>query len=256
VVNRRRLVLGGLAVAIAYAALAGLSGWLSPLARGPLLDGLGPPQPYRWVNPPPALASTNQPPSSAVFHVPLDANGSRPEVFVTSDNQITIIVPAKVFALKPGQIEVTLSVKPVDPARLSPPGDKLTAFGNAYQLHAAYQPSGQVVDLALPIEIVLVYPVTSTLLLHGTTHQIATSPTGKSWTPQEGTDSIVQQQTEGPMTELGYVMAVGKQPPRTASASAAPSSTGGRSLTLILVVAAACVGLVGLGLIVRGRSSR
>ena len=76
--NRRRLVLGGLAVAIAYAALAGLSGWLSPLARGPLLDGLGPPQPYRWVNPPPALASTNQPPSSAVFHVPLDANGSRP----------------------------------------------------------------------------------------------------------------------------------------------------------------------------------
>jgi hypothetical protein len=254
-VSRRRAVAAGIAAVLVYAALAGLSGALSPLARGPLLDGLGPAQPYRWVNPPPALASTNQPPSSGVFHVPLDANGSRPEVFVTSDNQITIIVPAKVFALEAGQIEVTLSVKPVDPAKLSPPGSGLSAFGNAYELTAAYQPSGVSVDLSLPIEIVLVYPVT--LELHATKHQIATSPTGKVWTPQNGTDSTAQQQTEGPMTALGYVMVVGK---KTARPSASPSASGGgssgSSLTLILIVAAVCVGLVGLGLIVRGRSPR
>jgi hypothetical protein len=253
-VSRRRALAGGIAAVLAYAALAALSGWLSPLARGPLLDGLGPAQPYRWVSPPPALASTNQPPSSGSFHVPLDSNGSRPEVFVTSDNQITIIVPAKVFALKPGQIEVLLSVKPVDPAKLSPPGGGLSSFGNAYQLTAAYQPSGDAVDLSLPIEIVLVYPVT--LKLHATRHQIATSPTGKAWTPQNGTDSTAQQQTEGPMTALGYAMVVGKQTPRSASPSAAPSTGGRSSLTLILLVAAVCVGLVGLGLIFRSRRSR
>ena len=51
-------------------------GHLSSLAKGPLLDGIGPPQPYRWVNPPPDLAATNQPPWSGVFHVPLKVGGS------------------------------------------------------------------------------------------------------------------------------------------------------------------------------------
>jgi len=253
-VSRRRVVAVGIVAVIAYAALAGLSGRLSPLARGPLLDGLGPPQAYRWVVPPPALASTNQPPSSGLFHVPLDANGSRPEVFVTSDNQITIIVPAKAFALKPGQIEVTLSVKPVDPDTLSKPGDGLTVFGNAYRLQAAYQPSGQDIGLDLPIDVVLVYPVTSTLNLHGTQHQIATSSTGKAWTPQNGSDSTVQQQAEGPMTQLGYVTVVGKE---TSGTTSSASSGGGSrsSLSLILIVGAICVGLVGIGLIIRGRST-
>jgi len=253
-VRSRRALAGGIAAVIAYAALAGLSAWLSPLARGPLLDGLGPAQPYRWVSPPPALASTNVPPSSGVFHVPLDANGSRPEVFVTSDNQITIIVPAKSFALRAGQIEVTLSVEPVDPATLSPPGGGLSVFGNAYRLKASYQPSGQAVALSLPIEVILVYPVTSTL--HATRHQIATSPTGKVWTPQNGTDSTAQQQTEGPMMQLGYVMVVGKETPRPSSSGTPSGGSSRSSLSLVLSVAAICVGLVGIGLILRGRSSR
>ena len=252
--SRRRILAGGIAAVLAYAALAGLSGWLSPLARGPLLDGLGPAQPYRWVSPPPALASTNVPPSSGEFHVPLDANGSRPEVFVTSDNQVTIIVPAKTFAVAPGQIEVTLSVKPVDPAKLSPPGGGLSVFGNAYRLTATYQPSGQTVDLSLPIEVILVYPVT--LQLHATKHQIATSPTGKAWTPQNGTDSPAQQQAEGPMMQLGYVMVVGKESPSPSPSPSAPGGGSRSSLSLILMVAAICVGLVGIGLILRGRSSR
>ena len=95
--SRRNAIVAGLVSVTVYAALAALSGHLSPLARGPLLDGIGPPQAYRWVNPPPDLASGNQPPSSGVFHVPLDASGSRPEVFVTSDNQVTVVVPKGAF---------------------------------------------------------------------------------------------------------------------------------------------------------------
>lgn len=248
--SRRRVVALGLAALAAYVGLAGLSGRLSPLARGPLLDGLGPPQPYRWVSPPPDLVATNQPPSSGVFHVPLDANGSRPEVLVTSDNQVTVIVPAGSFDLSAGQIEVKLSVDPVDPATLSPPGPQLTVFGNAYRMRATYQPSGETAPLATPLDVVLVYPVTTNL--HAATHALYTSSDGAGWERQEGSDSLAQQQAEGPMPELGYVVVAGEQSANPVSPS--PSGSGGTNTTrIVLIVAAVCVGLVGIGLLARGR---
>ncbi len=154
----------------AYVGLAALSGHLSPLARGPLLDGIGPPQDYRWVSPPPDLAATNQPPSSGVFPIPLDPNGSRPATPVTSDNQVTVIVPQGAFAKKAGQIEVSLKIDPVDPATLGSPGAGVTIFGNAYRLDATYQPSGDRAKLVLPLDAVLIYPVTPNL--HASVHQL------------------------------------------------------------------------------------
>ena len=175
--SRRNAVVAGLVCVTVYAALAALSGHLSPLANGPLLDGIGPPQPYRWVNPPPDLAATNQPPSSGVFHVPLDPNGSRPEVFVTSDNQITIVVPQGAFPKEAGQIEIVLKVTPLDPATLASPGANLTIFGNAYRLQATYQPSGDRVDLKLPLDAILLYPVTPNL--HAPSTSSTRRPTGR-----------------------------------------------------------------------------
>ena len=252
-VSRRTALSSGTAAVVVYLALAALSGHLSPLARGPLLDGIGPPQAYNWVNPPPDLAPTNQQPSSGVFHVPLDANGSRPEVFVTSDNQVTVIVPKQAFDLKAGQIEVTLSVTPLDPAKLSSPGTTLTIFGNAYRLKAAYQPSGEPVSPASPLDLVLIYPVTPNL--HAATHQLYTSPDGKTWSKQEGSDSLAQQQAEGPMPSLGDVLVAGEAgaPTVTPTTGSGGSSS---STAIVLLVVAACIGLMGLGLIVRGRGPR
>jgi hypothetical protein len=252
-VVRRKAIVAGLVCVTVYAALAAMSGHLSPLANGPLLDGIGPPQPYRWVNPPPDLAATNQPPSSGVFHVPLDPNGSRPEVFVTSDNQITIVVPKGAFPTKAGEIEIVLKVTPLDPATLASPGANLTIFGNAYRLQATYQPSGARVDLKLPLDAILLYPVTPNL--HASIHKLYTSPDGKTWTAQEGSDSLAQQQAEGPMPALGYVMVAGA--PGASTVTPAGGSGGGSGSTaIVLIVLAACVGLIGLGLIVRGRGSR
>jgi hypothetical protein len=253
-VSRRRILAAGAMAVVIYTAFAGLSGHLSPLARGPLLDGIGPPQAYRWVNPPPDLAPTNQQPSSGVFHVPLDANGSRPEVFVTSDNQVTVVVPAKAFDLKAGQIEVTISVTPLDPAKLSSPGKTLTIFGNAYRLKAAYQPSGAAVSLASPLDLVLLYPVTTNL--HAATHQLYTTPDGKTWTKQEGSDSLAQQQAEGPMPSLGDVLVAGEAGASTVTPASTSSGGSKSSTSIVLIVVAACIGLMGLGLIVRGRGSR
>jgi hypothetical protein len=252
VVSRRRAVVTGLVSVTTYAALAALSGHLSPLARGPLLDGIGPPQPYRWVNPPPDLASGNQAPSSGAFHVPLDAGGSRPEVFVTSDNQVTVVVPKQAFDKNPGQIEVALTVDPVDPATLSSPGTHLNIFGNAYLLEATYQPSGEDAALVLPLDAILLYPVTPNL--HAAVHQLYTSPDGKVWTAQEGSDSLAQQQAEGPMPTLGYVMVAGD--PGASPVTPAGGTGGSTSTALVLIVLAACIGLIGLGLIVRGRGGR
>jgi hypothetical protein len=253
VVSRRRAVVAGLVSVAVYAALAALSGHLSPLARGPLLDGIGPPQAYRWVSPPPDLASANQPPSSGVFHIPLDPNGSRPEVFVTSDNQVTVVVPQGAFDKAPGQIEVTLKVDALDPATLSSPGEGLTIFGNAYRLQATYQPSGDKAPLALPLDGVLLYP--STASLHASVHALYTSRDGKTWTAQDGSDSLAQQQAEGPMPTLGFVMVAG-EPGASPSTPAGGSGGGSSSTAIVLIVLAACVGLIGLGLIVRGRGSR
>jgi hypothetical protein len=250
-VSRRRILAAGAIAVGVYAALAGLSGQLSPLARGPLLDGIGPPQAYRWVNPPPDLASTNQRPSSGVFHVPLDANGSRPEVFVTSDNQVTLIVPKQAFDLKAGQIEVMLSVTPLDPAKLSSPGKALTIFGNAYRLKAAYQPSGEAVALASPLDLVLLYPVTPNL--HAAKHQLYTTPDGKTWMKQEGSDSLAQQQAEGPMPSLGDVLVAGEAGAPTVTPASTSPGASKSSTFIVLIVIAACIGLIGLGLIVRGR---
>ncbi|MGZ4109803.1 MAG: hypothetical protein ACXVP7_08980 [Actinomycetota bacterium] len=248
-VTRRRALAAGLVAVAAYAALAGLSGRLSPLARGPLLDGIGPAQPYRWVNPPATLASGNRPPASGDFLIPLDANGSRPEVFVTSDNQVTIVVPKGAFDLKAGQIQVKLSVQPVDPATLTEPNG-VTIFGNAVGLQAVYEPSGKPAALASPLDLILLYP--STASLHASKHQLYTSTDGKAWTEQDGSDSLAQQQAEGPMTALGYVLVAGKAgPPVTPPAS---GSSGG-STAIVLIVVAVCIGLIGLGLVVRGRGA-
>ena len=251
--SRRRAVVAGLVLVMAYAALAAMSGHLSPLARGPLLDGIGPPQPYRWVNPPPELTATNQPPSSGVFHVPLVSGGSKPEVFVTSDNQVTVVVPQGAFAKRSGQIEITLKVDPLDPATLASPGTQLTIFGNAYRLQAAYQPSGEPATLKLPLDAILLYPVTANL--HASVHKLYTSPDGQTWTAQEGSDSLAQQQAEGPMPELGYVMVAGETG-EASTVTPAGGSSGSSSTAIVLIVIAACVGLIGLGLLERGRETR
>ncbi len=252
--SRRSAVVAGLVSVAVYAGLAALSGHLSPLARGPLLDGIGPPQPYRWVHPPPDLAPGNQPPSSGVFHIPLDTGGSHPVVFVTSDNQVTVVVPKHAFDDRRGQIEVTLEIAPLDPATLGPPGTDLTVFGNAYRLQATYMPSGDDATLTLPLDVILLYPVTPNL--HASVHQLYTSPDGTTWTAQEGSDALAQQQAEGPVPTLGFVTVAGEPAASPVTPAGGSGGSGGSTSTaIVLIVLAACVGLIGLGLIVRGRGS-
>jgi hypothetical protein len=244
---RRRALAVGIVVIAIYSALAAWSGQLSPLARGPLLDGLAPVN-YRWVNPPPELATTNQEPSSGVFGLEMGPKGVEGKVVFTSDNQVTVIVTTGSIAPKAEQQSVDLSVTPVDPATLSPPGDGLSVFGNAYRVEATYRPSGKAArnqDITEPFDIILVYPSTSTL--HATSHEIVYSADGTTWERLETMDTITFQQAEASVPGVGALMVAG-----SAAASPGPG-TGGGSTTLAtaLLVAAGCILLIGVALLIR-----
>jgi hypothetical protein len=246
----RALGLGLLAV-VTYALLAAWSGAITPLARGPVLDGLGPVN-YRWVAPPPELESTNQEPSAGRFDLELTARGVGTQVVFTSDSQVTIVIDAGAIGPAADAASVELRVDPVDPAGLGVPGDGLEPFGNAYELSASYRPGRTPVGgLDRPLQVILLYPATSTL--HANTHDVLHSTDGETWQVLETTDTPGQQQAEAQVPDLGYVMVAGVPSPVTASP--APSEGGGTPpVAIALLVAAGVAFVIGLGLLIRSRS--
>jgi hypothetical protein len=244
----------GLTVVAAHVGLASWSGALSPLARGPLLDGTGPPQAYRWVSPPPDLAATNIEPSSLRKRLPLTAKGNVGASLVSSDSQMTVVVLDGTIPPRAGDTAVRIDLTPEDPATLAPLGDQLAAFGNTVLIEGTYVPSGTPVKkLAGKIDVILVYPVTVTL--HATSHEVLASPTGERWQALTSNDVLLQQQVEAMTSELGYVVVGGVPSPQPITNS--PSGSGGGVSTTIGFVLFAVAGvafLVGLGLLLRGRN--
>ena len=226
---RSRALGAGLAVVLVYAATAILSGHLSPLSRGPLLDGLAPPTAYRWVQPPPELAATNQKPTPGSFTVKLGNEGSKTAVFTTDDAQVTVILPEGSFENAEGQTSVQVAVDPLA-GTIADPDDPLNVVGNVYLVEATYQPSGDAAKLASPASVVIVYPLLAND--HGS-HAIIWSRSGERWTALETDDLPSIQQAGGDLDALGYV-AVAGQP---ASPTAGGTSGSGSSVTTIAIVA-------------------
>ena len=249
---RRRIVVAVCAMGL-YVGLAALSGHLSPTARGPLLDGLGPSQPYRWVNPPGWLASTNQQPAVGTFVAHFKKNGLQGQVFVTGDAQATVIVPGGAFPPHGRDTAVVLMFTPVDPAALGPLPAGGAPFGNAYRIAAAYRPSGaQAPAPSRPIDLILLYPDTTGH--RSAVHTISTSADGSTWTTLKGTDTPAVQEAEGKTGSLGYAVVSGRLL-ATSSPDGSDGATGnGTSPATIVLVIAVCVLLVGVGLLFRSRS--
>lgn len=248
----RRPMICGIVAVIVYVLLAMVSGRMSPFARGPLLDGLGPAQPYRWVSPPADLAATNVKPSEGVFSLQMGPKGVLALVLVTSDNQVTIVVNDAAIPPHAGDRSVRFLALPVDPSTLGPPpGSGVVTFGNAYKLSATYEPSGTAIaSLAKPIDVILAHPVTPTL--KPTVLDIYRSPNGTGWTKLESKDSAVAQQVEAPsVTDLGYLEVAGV--PAPVPLGTVTASGGARSIAIAIAVAATCLLLIGIGLLIRSR---
>jgi hypothetical protein len=242
-------LLAGVGVVALYLAGAAVSGRASILARRPLLDGLAPPTPYRWVTPPPDLAASNKPPASTRFTVELTATGSRLGAFSTSDGQINLVLSEGAVPARSGQTGVEVAVDPVDPATLGPAPSGLVVAGNAYRIQASYQPSGDEVEaLGGQSSVGLVYPLLATAVADPGGHQVLSSADGRAWEALASTDTPGTHQVSARLARTGYVQ-VGVAP------SAGGSGGDSRSRVLLLASGVAVV-IVGAALLLRLREAR
>lgn len=233
--RRARALAAGIVAALAYAAAAWLSGQLSPLARRPLLDGLIPPAPYRWVDPPADLAPTNLEPASEESEVELGNRGSVTAIVSTDDAQVTLVLPRGAFPAAQGERRVRVRIEPLAPDEVDPPEMPLRILGNVYRLRANYVPSDDPASLAAEARVVLVYPFVAT---DHSEHAVLVSADGVTWSAVETNDFRSIQQADGPIETLGYVAAA-----QTGTrASPTPGAAGGTDAATIAIV----VGLVAL----------
>ncbi len=247
--HRGRVAAVGLGLVLLYLLLASVSARLDPFAARPVLDGLAPPPPYRWADPPPALASGNNAPVSRRFTVGyIDGAGSSAGVFSTSDQQVTVALTTGSIPPQNGASSITLTItQSAPPPDLALPGGGSVA-GNLIEVAATYDPRGQAVaTLAKPGEIVLAYP----LLYPGLTeNKILTSPDGSTWTPIRTKDAIVHQVVRARITSVGYFVVM-QSPP----ASAAPSGRHGTDL-VVVTAAIAMLAILVLAVALRTRARR
>jgi hypothetical protein len=234
----------GLGLAVVYVAAAMLSGRISALARHPVLDGFGTPQPYRWVSPPPGQDSSNQQPASKRASLDLTKDGGAAFV-TTSDGQVNVIVGKNTFPPVAGQTSVRITVQPLDPAKLGrPPGGTVVA-GNAYLISAVYEPGGKPVGyLSAPVTLTLIYPAVASSGLTPPRHTIIRSFNGRSWQPQKTQDSPQGLQAFEETRHFGYFAVV--TPPQR------PLSAGTRLVAILVFAGIGLFALAGITVIVRG----
>ena len=104
-IRPRPLVLLAAAV-VAYA----VASWA--VAPG-FYDGIAPPQPYRWVSPPPGQVATNQPPQSGHGTVRVGTLGTvDPGNVFTQDGQAALSFLPGSFVTPPGNGPVNLDIQP------------------------------------------------------------------------------------------------------------------------------------------------
>jgi hypothetical protein len=238
--SRRALALG-LVVAGAYLVVAAVGGRISPFARRPILDGFAPPPPYRWVSPPPDLASANKPPAAGRFTLGLDpGTGSRADVFSTADGQVSVALGEGAVPFRPGQDSVTLTITPMAPVAGAEVPRKLQIAGNVYRIDAQYQPDGTPVPrLRSPGRLVMAYPLPLDVAVYH--HTTLHSKDGSSWSTLRSTDSLVGQLVHADVTELGF-FAVGQAILGTTNPSS-PSS-GGPVFVVVLVAGSAVLAAI------------
>ena len=206
----------------------------------PLFDGLAPPLPYHWVNPPAENARDNVAPSAASRNVALAVDGS-PFVNVTpEDAQAILLMEPRAVAPHPPDTGLAVAVTPLDVLTLGPLPDDMSPAGNAYRVALTYQPSGQgVTDVTVATSsVALVAATPSDFLLYSTD--------GQSWARRTTTPLGSGHGLETKFAGPGYYV--------VASISGSDGAGGASPLVVVLVLLAPPL-LVG-GLVLRSRRAK
>ena len=159
----RKTVVGGFAVRGLLRAAAGF-GWVLLLATvvacatptAVYADGSLPPQPYRYLHPPPAFAQNNQPPLTGTRVLPVGYMRSVQWFAFTDDGQAGISADKGAFQVSPRTTAVVIRMDPVE----VPPGlpARVAADGNAYRVVAVEQPGNKPAALVKQVDITLRWP--------------------------------------------------------------------------------------------------
>lgn len=234
-----RLRWAGGALVLFYATVAMVTHHLAPEGFRPLFDGFAPPQPYKWVNPPPELARDNQPPAEATGDVPVGPDGSEVTNTTTGDAQAIASLETGSVPPNPPDTAVRLKLTPLDPGALGPLPPETKALSNAYLVSLAYQPSqAPVARLAKAGTVALTASARGDRLLY--------SGDGSSW---QDTPSRPYGDGNGRFASLqatGYYLVAGQ----VAAAGAAPGSTR-RSPNTFLLFVVGVVPILGAALVLR-----
>jgi hypothetical protein len=200
---------------LAYVGAVLLTQRVDPFLARPILDGLAPPPLYRWVDPPPAFAATNQQPASGGFVFSRadgtydSASGSGAQVFATDDFQVSVAMAARAIAPAPGATAISLTIDPVAPPAEATPPPGYQIAGNVVRVAATYRPGGgRVTSLERPSLLTLAYPI---VVADGFSNVLLFSTDGRRWTMLDSTDHAAQQSVIGTVHAFGY-FAVGQTP--------------------------------------------
>lgn len=193
----------GLGLAGLYLLAAVVTLVLSDRPFRPLFDGLTPPMPYRWVNPPREVARDNQQPGSSSRELPFGPEGS-PFVSVTpEDGQAILLLEAKAVPPHPPDTALAVSVTPVDALTLGPLPEKMSPQSNAYRLELSYRPSGPPVPAT---DLVAGVTTSISLVGAGGSDALLFSPDGQAWEPRPTMPLGFGHGLETPFVGPGYYL--------------------------------------------------
>jgi hypothetical protein len=119
-------------------------------------DGLLPPQPYRYLHPPPALAANNSPPESGNASLKVIQGHAKSGFLFTKDTQAGLIIPAGALVTSSAATSIRIEIQPVE----TPPNlpQHYAAEGNAYNITATGQPGNAPVRVVHHVNLTMRWP--------------------------------------------------------------------------------------------------
>lgn len=238
---RSSLIWGALVAAL-YVTVALVSNGSGLQPVRPVFDGLAPPQPYRWVNPPRAFASDNQPPTDRMLVTPLSEVENQPLTVATDDGQAIVTFQEGSIPPKDGETSVDVVVTALDPASLGEPPKRFELEGNAYKFEATYSQSHEQVTPSKPVTIVIRFPADATKMLKND---------AGVWTKVASDYAGASRQLFAVTSDVGtFAAAVDK------SATAPPTPTPKKELPSWVYVVVALGLAVGVAFIMRRRKAK
>lgn len=138
-----------------FAALVGLV-FVLAVPHSVQADGTLPPQPYRYLHPPPALADANSPPESGSASLKVVHGRSSAGFLFTKDTQAGLIIPARALVTAGSATSIRIQIQPVE----TPPNlpRHYAPEGNAYSITATGESGNMPVRVARPVNLTMRWP--------------------------------------------------------------------------------------------------